>query len=54
MIRIGTKVIVNSPGHGQDGRTGIVDYHGRFFGTLGVIIDGKTYGFMPNEIEVVR
>lgn len=49
--QIGAKVIINSPGHRQDGRTGTVAYIGKFFGTVGVAIDGHEFGLMPSELE---
>lgn len=48
---VGTPVKVHCVGHRQDGRFGVVAYHGRFFGTVGVSIDGQNYGFLPSELS---
>lgn len=50
-LKIGTRAKVNSPGHGQDRRTGTVVYHSEFMGTIGVEIDGHNYGFFASELS---
>jgi hypothetical protein len=49
MFEIGSKVRVRATGHRHDGRTGTVVYRGT--STWGVSIDGRNYGFTPDELE---
>ena len=49
-FEMGDTVTVRSPGHRQDGRTGIVTYYGDVMGTWGVEIDGRTYGLFASEL----
>jgi len=47
---IGEAVRVALPSHRQHDKVGTVVYYGEFFGTWGVDIEGKTFGFLPNEL----
>ena len=49
-FEVGDRVTIHCPGHRQDGRSGSVVYLGKYFGTVGVEIDGSDYGFTSNEL----
>lgn len=49
-FQIGDRVTIHCPNHRQDGKSGPVVYHGQHFGTVGVEIDGRNYGFTPDEL----
>jgi len=52
--KIGDKVAINSPGHRQDGRTGVISAGPGFWGTFTVPFDGHDYGFLPYELKPVE
>ena len=49
-LNIGDCVVVHSPGHQQDRQVGMVAYESKHWGTIGVDINGSTFGFFPSEL----